>query len=184
MKCFCNPLCLKNLSPDYSFGTLLFPTHHKNYSQDPIISMAWSKFEKALVVGSLLTIIGYGAPKSDVDAISLISKFWSSRDANLKEIQIVDVKSEDEIFNSWRDVTYSHHFTCHKNVYSIFLFQFPRRSNSAYLDQFFQCRFLNGSHGFRSGMTFKEAIDFVAPLIEEENAVASDGRDDDSESGL
>jgi len=52
----------------------------------------------------MLTIFGYSAPKSDVEAIELMKGAWGDKyKRNLEQIEIIDVKEEAELSNTWDD---------------------------------------------------------------------------------
>ena len=54
----------------------------------------------------MVTIFGYSAPKSDVEAITMLKKAWGAvKDRNLEEIEIVDLRDENEVIQSWDDFT-------------------------------------------------------------------------------
>lgn len=49
----------------------------------------------------MVTIFGYSASKSDVEAITMLKKTWGAvKDRNLEEIEIVDLRDENEVIQS------------------------------------------------------------------------------------
>ncbi|HAR1433718.1 TPA: hypothetical protein IZ384_002901 [Enterococcus faecium] len=70
----------------------------------------------ALEVAYMVTIFGYSAPKSDVEAITMLKKAWGAvKDRNLEEIEIVDLRDENEVIQSWDDFIHTHHYSYHSN---------------------------------------------------------------------
>ena len=50
----------------------------------------------------MLTIYGYSAPQSDVEAIQIMKEAWGIvEDRDLEEVEIIDIKSEDELRETW-----------------------------------------------------------------------------------
>ena len=52
----------------------------------------------------MLTIFGYSAPKSDVDAVNLMKKAWGNiEDRPLEEVSVIDIVDEATMLNTWKD---------------------------------------------------------------------------------
>ena len=131
---------------------LLYPIKKKNYQSEVAISKSWKTLQNALSVAYMVTIFGYSAPKSDVEAVAMLKTAWGSiDDRKLEEIEIIDLRPEDDFFHTT-------------------LGRCPRRSCEATFDRLMNCRFLDGSKGFKSNMGFGDIEAFVNPLIEEERA--------------
>lgn len=64
--------CGKPLSP----MKLLFPIKKKDYSSDIAISKSWKTLNNALEQNYMVTVFGYSAPKSDVEAVAMMKKAW------------------------------------------------------------------------------------------------------------
>jgi hypothetical protein len=59
----------------------------------------------------MLTIFGYSAPSSDIEAVRLQKKAWGDLDKRqLEEVSIIDIISENEITKKWEQFIYSHHY--------------------------------------------------------------------------
>lgn len=81
---------------------LLYPIGQKNYTADPFISQEWDEFRAVLEHAYLLTIIGYAAPASDVEAVTAMRMAWDSNQMRgLVEIDIVDVRPRAELEATW-----------------------------------------------------------------------------------
>jgi hypothetical protein len=56
--------------------SLLYPVTHKNYNQCEFITHEWERLRVWLEHAKRLTIFGYGAPVTDVEAVALMSGAW------------------------------------------------------------------------------------------------------------
>lgn len=149
---------------------LLYPIKKKDYSSEIAIEKSWKTLQNAMRVAYMVTIFGYSAPKSDVEAISMLRTAWGSADdRNLEEIEIVDLRSEEDIILSWEEFIHTHHYSCHKSFFTTSLGRFPRRSCEAIFDMLMASRYLNGNMGFSPDMSFLDIYNFINPLIEEES---------------
>lgn len=89
--------CGKALKP----MKLFFPVKKKDYNSDIAIHKSWKTFNNALEKAYMITIFGYSAPKSDIEAVSMMKKVWGNvSDRNLEVIEIIDIRKEDDVINS------------------------------------------------------------------------------------
>jgi len=124
----CNK-CRKPLSP----VRLLYPIRQKNYSSDPVIEGEWKKLEIALKKAYFLTIFGYGAPVSDIDAINLILGIWKNNPTlELAQINIIDIKPKEELENTWSKFVVRQHFSIWNGFFDSYQARYPRRSCDAF----------------------------------------------------
>ena len=150
---------------------LLYPIKKKNYQSEVAISKSWKTLQNALSVAYMVTIFGYSAPKSDVEAVAMLKTAWGSiDDRKLEEIEIIDLRPEDDVLDSWSEFIHTHHYSYHTDFFDTTLGRCPRRSCEATFDRLMNCRFLDASKGFKSNMGFGDIEAFVNPLIEEERA--------------
>ena len=148
---------------------LLYPIKNKNYQKNPAISKSWEALQNALEVAYMITIFGYSAPKSDVEAVSMLKNAWGNvTDRTMEEIEIVDLRPEEEVFESWQEFIYTHHYSYHNDFFDTTLGRYPRRSCEATFDRLMNCRFLDGSKGFKNSMDFNDISLLVNPLIQSE----------------
>ena len=62
---------------------------------DSFISNQWSELESHLGLTFMLTVFGYGAPKSDKSAIELMKKAWGEIEKrSLEQIEITQFNEE------------------------------------------------------------------------------------------
>jgi hypothetical protein len=113
----------------YVDSKLLYPVTKKNYSQDEYISDSWNCFEKALSHAYLLTIFGYGAPSSDVEAVAAMRKAWGSADdRSIEQIELIDTKSELDLRETWGPFICREHYHTTDDYFKSTLCWHPRRT--------------------------------------------------------
>lgn len=158
--------CGKPLSP----MRLLFPIKKKNYNADIAIRKSWEVLEDALERAYMVTVFGYSAPKSDIEAVRMMKKAWGAVDErNLEEIELIDIREEDEVRASWSDFIHTHHYIYHTDFFDSAIARYPRRTCEATFDRLMNCIWLRGGNGFKRGMSFSDIDKLTQKLIKEEN---------------
>ena len=115
---------------------LMFPIKHKNYKEDRFIIREWSKLNYCLKKAQKVTIFGYSAPKSDVEAISTMQSAWGSPlKRNMEQFEFIDIRSELDIIDSWSSFIHSHHYDFCTDFFESSLAQYPRRTFEAHMLQ-------------------------------------------------
>lgn len=153
--------CKKAFTP----SQLLFPITNKNYMNDPFISQEWNYLKWALKSAYMVTIFGYGAPDSDIEAIKLFKEAWGSPEQReLEEIEIIDIDSESNLSKKWETFIFSHHYQIHKNFYESFIANHPRRTCEAMWNQLMEVKFIK-DHPLPRNCNFKELITWLEPLL-------------------
>ena len=151
---------------------LMFPIKHKNYASDTYIKDAWSRFEKCLQNAQRVTVFGYSAPKSDVEAISAMQKAWGTpEERNLEQFELIDIRQEDEVRESWDGFIHTHHYDYCTDFFQSSLALYPRRSFEAYMMQCFPITpeetFVEAGPIPQNDIhTFDEMWEWYKPLIE------------------
>lgn len=115
-------------------GPLLFPVENKDYSTDPFVAGEWAEVRAAVESAYLITILGYSAPVTDVDAKQLLLQAWRSNSTqDFAAIEVVDIRSRSEIEATWADFFVNDH-TCGvaRQMSDTYLFSYIRRSCEAY----------------------------------------------------
>ena len=159
----CN--CGKPLSP----MKLLYPIKEKDYSSDIAISKSWKTLSNALEQAYMVTIFGYSAPKSDVEAVAMMKKAWGSiDDRKLEEIELIDIRDEEEVIDSWSEFIHTHHYSYHTSFFDSTLAKCPRRTCEATFDRLMNSIWLDGDKGFKENMNFPDIDKLTYKLIEEE----------------
>lgn len=155
---------------------LMYPVKHKNYANDVFIREQWKRFEKCLQESKRVTVFGYSAPKSDVEAISAMQKAWGTPEQrNLEQFELIDIREENEVKASWEGFIHSHHYDYCTNFFQSSMALYPRRSFEAYMMQCFPCTpeeaFVEAVPIPQSEIhTFDEMWGWYEPLIRQEEA--------------
>lgn len=156
---------------------LLFPIKKKDYSCDIAIEKSWKELKKALRYAYMVTIFGYSAPSSDKEAVSILKEAWGTPDErDLEEIEIIDIREEDTVIDSWKQFIHTHHYSYHKSFFDTTLARFPRRSCEATFDRLMKCMWIDGSRGFKDSMSFENMEKLVHCLLIEELCNQGNGK--------
>lgn len=148
---------------------LLYPVKVKNYNSDLYIKDQWNTVENYLERAYVITMFGYGAPPSDVEAIKLLKNAWGDTEKrNLEQTEIIDIKNEEELSETWKPFIHSHHYEIHKTFFESTLGTYPRRTCEALFDNLMNCKFLDSEKGFKENMTWNEVRELVSPILEDE----------------
>jgi hypothetical protein len=121
--------CRTPLSPT----RLLFPVKHKDYNRDPFIASEWHELRTHLKHAYFLTIFGYAAPDTDVEAKDLLLGVWKENPTfELAEVDIIDIKAKRELESTWKQFFCRQHYYISRSVRASYLFTHPRRSCEAF----------------------------------------------------
>lgn len=166
------PQCNTQLRP----SRLLFPVKQKNYSADPFIKNQWEILRSFLNHAYLVTIFGYSAPTTDIEAKNLMLSAWKDNPTrDLAQFNIVDIKNREELKHSWKDFSVrqyngiSDDFGIADNILNTDIFCHPRRTCEAFAMATLQqdpwrenpFPFVDGLHLLHS---------WITPLVQEEEA--------------
>jgi hypothetical protein len=115
----------RNLIP----SRLLFPVAQKNYQSDLFIADQWRRATEYLAHAYYVTVFGYSAPTTDVEARSLLLKAWTENPTReLAEIDVIDIRDHDAVRESWSDFIVRSHGAVWANFDANILMRHPRRS--------------------------------------------------------
>jgi hypothetical protein len=157
--------CGGSLAP----SKLLFPVRQKNYKSDSFIAMEWKELEASLNNGYMLTIFGYGAPETDVEAVDLMLRGWSKNPTfDLAEVEIVDTKPMTQLKKTWERFLCRTHYTTGADLWGTWLLQFPRRSCEALTMATLQNDPWR-QNTFPKFKSLSKLHAWIAPLVAEEN---------------
>jgi hypothetical protein len=147
---------------------LLFPITKKEYSSDPGIADAWALLQRALGQAFVFTIFGYSAPASDVEAVDLLSAGWGTpARRNMEEVEIIDLKSEEELHHVWDAFIHSHHYQTTNSFRDSIIGLNPRRSCEQMFAQIVEAQFIDHFPAPASA-TWDELYAFLEPLVAQE----------------
>lgn len=155
---------------------LLYPVRQKNYNDDEFISMEWERLKYWLKEYStkLVTVFGYGAPETDVEAVKLLDESYGGKDArNMEQFEIIDVQDEDTVVKRWDKFIHSHHYDYTTNYFDSSLALNPRRTSESYFQHILPMtpdEAFSESNPIPSNiLTLEELWEWHRPLIEAEN---------------
>lgn len=155
---------------------LLYPIDQKNYHLDTFISRQWKTLQHLFEHAFMVTIFGYGAPKSDATAVDLLSTAWGPASSRvLEEFEIIDIRKEDELVETWSRFIHSHHYRIKDNFYDSWIANHPRRTGEAYFNQFLEAKFIE-NNPIPKNLAFGELWDWYEKLQEVENEKANNKR--------
>lgn len=147
---------------------LFYPVKQKDYQTDPAIAGHWRTLEQVLKCAWALTVFGYGAPQTDVEAVRLMKTAWGDvHERELEETEMIDVRSEDDLTATWASFIHTHHYTIQRSFYDSYIARFPRRSGEALWAQLMECQFLN-PHEFPRDADFSKLYGWLQPRIDAE----------------
>ncbi|MDD1150260.1 hypothetical protein M5G25_18395 [Pseudomonas sp. TNT2022 ID357] len=155
---------------------LLYPVAQKNYSADPYIQDNWKAIRNKLKKAYLVTVFGYSAPKTDVEAIAILKDAWGYvKNRDLEDFEFIDICDEDVLVSSWDGFVHTHHYQAHKDFFSSSLAKHPRRTTVELFDRTMNCDFTDAFRKFTPGMGWDDIESLVDELVEEENKVPAGG---------
>lgn len=135
---------------------LLYPVKQKNYQADPAIAGHWRTLTKALKSAWAITMFGYGAPKTDVEAIELLKNAWGRPGGRtMEETEIIDIRPEDDLTTTWSPFIHSHHYNILRDFHDSNIAKHPRRSCEAIWQRVGMARFVEGT-------IFPKQMDLIA----------------------
>lgn len=166
-----NIRCYKCRNHSMHRPKLLFPVKKKNYNSDPYISNAWNGFLEIIKQASILTIFGYSAPKTDVEAIKAMQSAFSSTFRRFDHVEIIDIKSESELIDTWSDflAATNYHVKVCSNLLDSLIGEFPRRSVEGYYKRNYSGWWGASNVKLKLCNDFNCLAEIVEPLISNES---------------
>ncbi|EJL6830983.1 hypothetical protein ACOCGM_001600 [Vibrio cholerae] len=149
---------------------LLYPIAKKNYNDDPFTKDNWKALKNYLSSAYFVTIFGYSAPKTDVEAIDMLKDAWGNvNKRNMEDFEFIDIQQEDALIDTWEDFVHTHHYTYTNDFFNSSLARFPRRTTEDLFDRTQNCIWTSPETQFSESMTFSDLRNVVGRLVEEEN---------------
>jgi hypothetical protein len=155
---------------------LLYPVSEKNYHLNEFISRQWAVVAAILKRAFMVTIFGYGAPTSDASAIGLLKAAWGDKDdRSMEEFEIIDIREQDDLRNTWSSFIHTHHYRVETNFYDSWIANHPRRTGEAYWNQFIEAKFIE-DNPLPKDVGFPKLWDWYSRLQEIEDVVRKEQR--------
>ena len=161
--CLC-PRCFKKLEK----MPLLYPIGKKDYYSKPIIRNEWRRARDVLSRAAGITVYGYGAPVTDVEAVELMKT--ANKISHMKDIApftIINLpKNETEQRKKWAEF-YDVKMVYYCNRFEdTMLWKNPRVSLETLFDAILQQHPRNSEKPFKKFASLKELQDFVNTITE------------------
>ena len=149
---------------------LLYPIREKDYETDRAVSSVWDAVKVAFAKAFMVTIFGYSAPQSDRGAVELLRGAWGgAQERSLEQFEIIDIKNEEPLVESWKEFIHTHHYEIHTDFYDSWIANHPRRTGEAYWNQYMEAAFIDNNPVARPN-TLQELWRWFGPLIAAERA--------------
>ena len=150
---------------------LLFPVEHKDYDADPGIRAAWAAARSVLKETYMLTVFGYSAPTTDVEAFRLLKEGWGDvGERELEQTESIHRPGADtaELVEKWQPFIHTHHYELHDSFYNSWLGTHPRRSGEAFLSQYIDAKFIEDNPIPQDITDLADLVAWFEPLIKAE----------------
>jgi hypothetical protein len=167
---YTNGTCSKCGKP-FTPTRLLFPVGAKDYNTDPGIRRAWEAAQAVLKDTFMLTLFGYSAPVTDVEAVDLLQKGWGEvgeREMEQTEIIHRPGANTEELIARWQPFIHTHHYELHDSFYDSWLGTHPRRSGEAHWNQYYAAKFIDANPVPRDITDLDQLVAWFEPLLEAE----------------
>jgi hypothetical protein len=157
-------ICREKLQP----VQLLYPTSRKDYNKDPVIKGHWDRLTDYLDRSYFLTIFGYRAPRTDIEARNMMYKAWSGNKlVELAQTEIIDIEDAEVVYDRWQEFIVRQHCTICESFQESWLWSYPRQTCEALFDATMQGSPRNPTP-FPKTPDLGELHDFVSNLKSED----------------
>jgi hypothetical protein len=158
---------------------LLYPVAQKDYNIDEFTGNEWARLRGWLEHSRRVTVFGYSAPDTDVEAVDLMSSGWGDpANRNLEQFEIIDVQAENVVTRRWERFIHTHHYDYSTDYFQSSLALFPRRTGERFMHQFLPSTpeeaFQEPNLVIDHFDTLEELWEWHSPLIEREKTVGVD----------
>ena len=161
------PECRKPLT----HSKLLYPIKRKNYSENEFIADQWNVLKQVLAEAYLLTIFGYSAPTTDIEAIDLMKSGWGDKmQRQYEEVEIIHRpgKTDDEVTAPWKDFIHSHHYMIVDDFDKSLIGTHPRRTCEVFFAQSMDVKYVLHENKPPKITDLTELVDWFNSLFEAE----------------
>jgi hypothetical protein len=151
---------------------LLYPIKIKDYTSNDFIAAQWKNARQFLADAFTLTIFGYGAPNSDVEAINIMKTAWHQRgDRPVEHVEIIDVKPHSVLYETWEPFIPYSHYKCRTSFYESWIANYPRRSGEALWAPTVEGRAAQ-QFGIPKDLEFDDLYNWLDPIAQYEGQLA------------
>lgn len=152
---------------------LLYPVANKNYTSNNYIKNQWSALSHFLKNPARVTIFGYSAPISDVEAINIMKEAWGNpeKDKQFTQLELIDIQSESKLTESWKNFIFSHHYEITNDFFKSSIVRFPRRTGEVFFANYLESKWYEENYPPRF-KNHKEMWNWYLPFIEAEKSIS------------
>jgi len=84
-----------------------------------------------------------------------------------EEIEIIDIRAEEELRKLWDDFIHTHHYQVHPSFYDTIIANHPRRTCEATWTRLMEAQFID-QHPIPKDLDFDSLYDWIQPRLLEE----------------
>jgi hypothetical protein len=157
---------------------LLYPVEQKDYNADGFIAELWKMTTDYLAEAYYITIFGYSAPITDVEARALLLKAWKENPTReLAQLSIVDIREPSEVEKSWAEFIEGVHGGPSQDFSYNYLLRHPRRTCEAFASATLQQDpWREDPFPPLGAISLTELEAWIKPLIQEESSGTLEGK--------
>lgn len=147
---------------------LLYAVTQKDYNQNDFLKGMWTNLNSALEVAWIITMFGYSAPKTDVEALNLMKRGWGSvENRELEDVEIVNIDSEDNMLTAFDAFIHTHHHLYAQDFYDSLIPNHPRRTCEVNWARLMECKFVD-NHPLPKDADFPELWEWFGERLDVE----------------
>ncbi len=152
---------------------LLFPIHKKNYYDNSIIENEWNVAKYYLGRAAGITVFGYGAPETDIEAYNLLKESYNkSNITTIAPFSIINLESEEESQKKkWSEIYDDHMFSFSYSFKDSILWTSPRVSLEHLFDAILQQQPRSNTKSYQDFETLEDLQNFVKTITEFDMAI-------------
>ena len=157
----------KYCGEDLEKARLLYPIRKKNYNESPFIRTEWNTLKTYMKNAYILTIFGYRAPESDVEAIELLKEGWGkSAEKDMEEVEMIHRpgRAEETVTEPWKNLIFSHHYRLADDFFKSWMGKHPRRTCEAMWQELMESQFL-GENALPRVKSLSELQESILPFL-------------------
>lgn len=150
---------------------LLFPVERKNYQDGSMIESEWAVAQDYLQECFMITVFGYSAPKTDVEAFDLLSSAWGdTEDRAMEQTEIIGRPGSEveSLRERWSPFIHTHHYEIHTSFYDSWIANHPRRTLEAFVHQYLEAQFIAENPVPQNSASVEELVAWFDQLLEAE----------------
>ena len=160
----------------YKRSPLLYPVKHKDYNSNQFIKQEWINLEHHLCRAKMVTIFGYSAPKTDVEAALMLKEAFEKYlpAQRFNHIDIIERPNfeHDNLSNTWREFINDSncYYEIHESLYDSYLANSPRRTVECLYKRNMTGWWGESKIKFDKDDNWSNLCEYLMPLLSEEKS--------------